>query len=134
MRVSVAARDESKNEEEMQVNPKDKEDITETDPSVIDSNQCVQVYDGFELIKRKKFSQGMVKRYLIMLDQDYTHSKVTLSAYTHNILVHLKYKFEEEYGHFTFSKQSSPSKLSPSKIGLGSNNSDIKRISNNLQN
>lgn len=42
--------------------------------------------DGWQLYKRKKIPQTMVKRYVLSLDQDYTKHKVTVCAHINHIL------------------------------------------------
>lgn len=46
--------------------------------------------DGFGLIKMKKFSQGMVRKYTSMLEEDYNSHKVQVTMYTNGLLLNLK--------------------------------------------
>jgi len=55
--------------------------------------------DGFGLLKRKKFPQTMVKRYNAMLDEDYQTHKITLCAYSHNILIFCRNKLDNNKQH-----------------------------------
>lgn len=50
-----------------------------------DPNEQVQLQDGWELYKRKKIPQTMVRRYCLTLDQDYTRHKITVCAHLNHI-------------------------------------------------
>lgn len=50
-----------------------------------DPQEQVQLQHGWELYKRKKIPQTMVRRYCLTLDQDYTKHKITVCAHLNHI-------------------------------------------------
>lgn len=50
-----------------------------------DPSELVQLQDGWEVYKRKKIPQTMVRRYCLTLDQDYTRHKITVCAHLNHI-------------------------------------------------
>ena len=44
-------------------------------------------YDGFQLVRKLKFAKGIIKRYNQQLDEDYVANKITVCAYSVNLIL-----------------------------------------------
>lgn len=88
------------------------EDFEEEDVCSQSSMELTTVlrYDGFQLVRKLKFPKGTIKRYNVQLDEDYMQNKITVCAYSMNLILTYAMKRSSR------SKlPSSPTKLPPAK-------------------
>ena len=57
----------------------------EDDQNCFDPSELQESLDGWQLYKRKKVHNAMIKRYIYSLDCDYTRNKVTVCAHINHI-------------------------------------------------
>lgn len=76
-----AAEDPEVDPEEILKGTGEKED----DQNCFDPSELKESMDGWQLYKRKKVHNAMIKRYIYSLDCDYTRNKVTVCAHINHI-------------------------------------------------
>lgn len=82
----IEQRDKDVDQLDAEVEQKDKQPVEGQEEYNFDPAEMQSEFDGWELYKRRKIPQNILRRYCLTLDSDYMKHKVTVCAHINHIL------------------------------------------------